>query len=75
MLLPPPSYYGFRATMNFLTSRLRKLARNECGGVFVEYLILLTLIGIGAIAGLATVRGALLNELIDLANAISQIQI
>ncbi|MCC9605438.1 hypothetical protein LOC68_22950 [Blastopirellula sp. JC732] len=61
--------------MNFLKSRLSKLAADQDGGVFVEYLILLTLIGIGAIAGLATVRGALLNELIDLADAISQIQI
>ncbi|MFI4876378.1 MAG: hypothetical protein ACIALR_13595 [Blastopirellula sp. JB062] len=61
--------------MKFLSSHIRKLVGNECGGVFVEYLILLTLIGIGAIAGLATVRGALLNELIDLADAITQIQI
>ncbi|PQO43095.1 hypothetical protein [Blastopirellula marina] len=75
MFLPHPAENGFRATMKFLTSRLRKLVADQRGGVFVEYLILLTLIGIGAIAGLATVRGALLNELIDLADAIAHIQI
>ena len=51
----------------------RKL-RNECSGaVFVEYLLLLTIVGIGAIAGLATVRGALIAELFDLAEAIDAI--
>lgn len=43
------------------------------GGVFVEYLLLVTLVGIGVIAGLATVRSALVNELNDLANAINAI--
>ena len=33
----------------------------------------MTIVGIGTIAGLATVRGALLNELIELANSISAI--
>lgn len=42
-------------------------------GVFVEYLLLLTLVGIGVIAGLASVRSALVNELNDLANAINAI--
>lgn len=49
--------------------------REECsGGVFVEYLLLLTIVGIGVIAGLATVRGALLNELLELAEAINAIR-
>lgn len=52
---------------------LRKLRRKSDGGVFVEYLLLLTVIGIGVIAGLATVRGALLNELLELAEAIAAI--
>ncbi len=43
------------------------------GGVFVEYLLLLTIVGIGVIAGLATVRSALISELLDLANAIASI--
>ncbi|WP_417378692.1 Flp family type IVb pilin [Gimesia sp.] len=43
------------------------------GAVFVEYLLLLTIIGIGAIAGLTTLRSALINELMDLANAINAI--
>ena len=51
----------------------RALFAAEDGSVFVEYLLLLTIIGIGAIAGLATLRGALTSELIDLANAIASI--
>jgi Flp pilus assembly pilin Flp len=51
----------------------KRLARKRRGGVFVEYLLLLTLVGIGTIAGLATVRGALLNELLELAAAIAAI--
>jgi pilus assembly protein Flp/PilA len=57
--------------------RLRKLFRNlftrTHGSVFVEYLLLVTLVGIGVIAGLATVRAALVNEMSDLANAINGI--
>jgi Flp pilus assembly pilin Flp len=52
---------------------LRKARRQNEGSVFVEYLLLLTLIGIGVIAGLATVRSALINELNDLAQAINAI--
>jgi pilus assembly protein Flp/PilA len=52
---------------------IRRLWRDRRGGVFVEYLLLLTLVGIGTIAGLATVRGALLNELLELAAAIAAI--
>jgi pilus assembly protein Flp/PilA len=43
------------------------------GAVFVEYLLLLTIVGIGVIVGLVSVRKALVNELIDLANAINAI--
>ncbi|MFO1040407.1 MAG: hypothetical protein U0941_01390 [Planctomycetaceae bacterium] len=52
---------------------LRRLWADTSGGIFVEYLLLMTIVGIGAIAGLATVRGALLNELLELANAIAAI--
>lgn len=49
----------------------RQFSSDARGSVFVEYLLLLTIVGIGVIAGLATLRGALLNELIELANAIA----
>lgn len=52
---------------------LKAFQRDTRGSVFVEYLLLLTIVGIGVIAGLATVRGALLNELIELAKAIAAI--
>lgn len=55
------------------STRLRQIAQSTNGSVFVEYLLLLTIVGIGVIAGLATVRGALISELIDLANAIASI--
>lgn len=47
--------------------------RTRKGSVFVEYLLLITLIGIGVIVGLSAVRIALVNELNDLANAINAI--
>ena len=43
------------------------------GAVFVEYLLLLTLVGIGVICGLATLKTALIQELNDLAQAIGAI--
>ena len=51
----------------------RGLWRNEGGGVFVEYILLLTLVGLGGIVGLAVLRDALINELTQLAQAISNI--
>jgi Flp pilus assembly pilin Flp len=59
--------------MKRLTQLTAQLRDNEEGGVFVEYLLLLTVVGIGTIAGLATVRTALIAELIDLANSIAAI--
>ena len=41
--------------------------------MFVEYILLVTIVGIGVIVGLALVRVALVNELQDLANAINAI--
>ena len=58
----------------FWKSGIRRLVRDERGTVVVEYLLLLTLVGIGVIAGLAVVRGALTNELLELAAAIGAIK-
>ncbi len=55
---------------------LRRRQRPEVarrGSVFVEYILLVTIVGIGVIVGLAVVRVALVNELQDLANAINAI--
>jgi len=59
--------------MKWLMTNMRNLRRNCDGSVFVEYLLLLTIVGIGVIAGLATIRGSLLNELLELAQAISNL--
>jgi len=56
-------------------ANLKRLLTETGGSVFVEYLLLLTLVGIGVIVGLAAVRTALINELVDLAQAISSITI
>lgn len=45
-------------------------ASTRLGSIFVEYILLLTLAGIGTIVGLVAVRGALVEELKDLAGAI-----
>lgn len=63
----------FGVIMQLIARLSSKLVRQVRGSVFVEYLLLATLVGIGVIAGLGTVRLALLNELQDLANAISAI--
>lgn len=47
--------------------------RHREGSVFVEYLLLLTIVGIGTITGLAMLRGALTDELVELAKAIGSI--
>lgn len=62
-----------RSSDSTMKQVIRRLAQDQDGGVFVEYLLLMTIVGIGVIAGLATVRGALLNELLELANAIAAI--
>jgi pilus assembly protein Flp/PilA len=62
--------------MNVLSKgllRLRQLWSDARGAVFVEYLLLLTIVGIGVICALATLKGALINELGELANAIEAI--
>lgn len=59
--------------LKLLTNKTTKLKSRLRGVVFAEYLLLLTLVGIGVIVGLATLRSALINELNDLANAINAI--
>ncbi len=49
---------------------LWQLRRDTRGGVFIEYLLLCTIVGIGVIVGLATLKEALIGELTDLATAI-----
>lgn len=57
---------------SILKARTKKTEKRR-GTIFVEYILLVTLVGIGVIVGLATVRSALVNELFDLANAINAI--
>ncbi|MEW4490030.1 hypothetical protein AB1L42_18245 [Thalassoglobus sp. JC818] len=64
--------------MKQLTSLKNTIARpkrkqSRRGTIFVEYVLLLTIVGIGVLVGLACIRTALVNELIDLANAIEAI--
>jgi Flp pilus assembly pilin Flp len=47
--------------------------RRRVGSVFVEYILLVTIVGIGIIVGLACLREALVNELLELAEAINAI--
>ena len=53
--------------------KIRDQKRRSKGSIFVEYILLVTIVGIGVIVGLACIREALVNELIDLANAINAI--
>jgi len=56
-----------------LISRLQKLWNDQRGGVIVEYILLLSIVGIGAVVGLAVLRHSLITELQQLAEAIAQI--
>ncbi len=56
-----------------LLGKIKQLRDEVQGAVFVEYLLLTTLIGIGVICGLAVLKDALIAELRDLAEAIRQI--
>lgn len=55
------------------TPRQAKGRRSRRGTVTVEYLLLATIVGIGVIVGLATVRDAMVTELQEIAGAITQI--
>jgi Flp pilus assembly pilin Flp len=54
-----------------LVRKVRELPASVDGSVVVEYMLLLTIVGIGIICGLAAVRTALINELLDMARGIS----
>ena len=56
-----------------LKQKVRDVKQRWKGSIFVEYILLVTIVGIGVIVGLACIRQALVNELIDLANAINAI--
>lgn len=58
---------------SFVTKIVRRLRGPRAGSIFVEYLLLLTIVGIGVIVGLATLRDALNSELNDLAQAVLNI--
>lgn len=60
-----------RLVTSTTVAKSKTAAKQRRGSVFVEYLLLLTIVGIGVIVGLASVREALINELNDLAAAIS----
>jgi pilus assembly protein Flp/PilA len=60
-LSPPPKKSSVRA------------ASVRRGSVFVEYVLLVTLVGLGTLAGVAILRNALIAELQDLALAIAAI--
>lgn len=55
------------------TLRVKKTNQRRSGAVTVEYILLLTIVGLGALVGLASVRNSLINELTDLATAIMAI--
>jgi Flp pilus assembly pilin Flp len=57
-----------------LNHRLPSRRGRRVGSVFAEYLLLVTIVGIGIIAGLAVVREALVSELHDMAQAINAIR-
>ncbi len=56
-----------------IVEAVRRTLRERKGSVFVEYLLLLTIVGIGVIVGLTTLRDALNSELNDLAQAVLSI--
>jgi Flp pilus assembly pilin Flp len=51
----------------------RVLPGSRKGSIFVEYILLATIVGIGVIVGLACIRESLNNELVELATAINAI--
>lgn len=66
-----PEFPGEREMV--VKRRVKQSTKNRRGVVFVEYLLLLTIVGLGAIVGLACIRQALFDELVQLAAAITAI--
>lgn len=56
-----------------VVAKLKNFWTNVDGVQTLEYILLTSLVGIGLIAAMATVRDALINELGDLAAAINAI--
>jgi Flp pilus assembly pilin Flp len=56
-----------------LQLKTKKLTTRIKGTIVIEYLLLVTLVGLGVIVGMSVLREALVNELTDLANAINAI--
>jgi len=56
-----------------ILAKLKTFWHNVDGVQTLEYILLTSLVGIGLIAAMATVRDALINELGDLARAINAI--
>ena len=56
--------------MKILLNWLSRFGKDKRGEVFVEYILLLTIVGIGVIVGLAVLKDSLLTELSELADAI-----
>lgn len=68
-----PRSYGVEAAVDCDCCGRPGERRGRRGAVTVEYLLLVTLVGIGVLVGLAAVRNALVQELDDVASAISAI--
>ena len=60
--------------MRWLKNKALDLWRQEQAAAFTEQLLAASLIGVGVIAGLAAVRGELLNELAELVTLINAIK-
>jgi Flp pilus assembly pilin Flp len=56
--------------MKRLFNWLSRIRKDKRGEVFVEYVLLLTIVGIGVIVGLAVLKDSLLAELHELSEAI-----
>jgi len=71
---PPSSGYALgRIDMNWFNRRVVRLSRRRRGVATMEWILLFTLLVIGVIGGLGAVRFAILSELQDIAQAISNL--
>ena len=59
--------------MNWFNRRVVRLSRRRRGVATMEWILLFTLLVIGVIGGLGAVRFAILSELQDIAQAISNL--
>jgi hypothetical protein len=73
LIYKPLSNRGQENTMNNFHNETAVHCPRRRGVVTAEYLLLVTLIGIGVLVGLATLRNAIVAELTDCATAVSKI--